>query len=155
MQPCPQAPVRTSLHPRRRFQVYCSNAIRHRSHETFCICSAGSAVASSNGEHPLSAFTGGNHARNGREPVAGGDSLPSAADALLADVLEGMGRTPKSLLASISTTHAVRVSSIGLRNWRSIIRPVRSLPSWRRISTRSSLASAPAVYSSNTAAEAA
>ncbi len=58
---------------------------------------AGSAVASSNGEHPLSASTGENHARNGREPAAGGDSPPSSADALLADVMEGMGRTPKSL----------------------------------------------------------
>ena len=51
---------------------------------------ARSSVASSIGERPSPASTGGNHTRNGREPAQG-------ADALLADVLEGMGRTPKSL----------------------------------------------------------
>ncbi len=57
---------------------------------------AGSAAASSGEEH-ASASPGGNHAGNVGEPAEGGGSPPSSSDALLADVLEGMGRTPKSL----------------------------------------------------------
>lgn len=57
----------------------------------------GSSVVSSNGEHLSSASTGKNPARNGKEPAPERDIPPLSADALLADVLEGMGRTPKSL----------------------------------------------------------